>query len=533
MAAQRAGFGGLGALFFLASLGSIAIYVQSQTIPNDRDLLRKPATALPEIETETVGKVMAWEDRVDLAQLELVEFSTASPPSADPTTRNTGDHPTTEVAAPMPASEPSSSPKPDLRPEDGRYVQDLLDGHRLLYSIDPVLQQSALTIFRNREVPYAGAVVLDLRDNSVLVMAGHSTMDPQVDPLEVVTTAWAPAASTFKLITATSLLENKAATPTTKTCFHGGLTGISDLLLKDNASLDTRCETLATAIARSHNVVIGKLALKNLDEDQLNRTAHAMQFGVEIPFEFPIEPSPAHIPSEDYARAKVAAGFWHVDLSPMHGALVASIFARKGIYQPPHVIDHVIDPTGNDITPARPKSTRVIAELVAKDIGAMMVRTTTEGTARKSFRDDHGTPYLQDIRVAGKTGSLTGKREPYLNYNWFLGFAPAENPEIAFAVVIANEPTWRIKAHYAARRLVQIYMSRRDAIADQRSARVTATALILQKRDAETGVVVAAKHRSAARTQKNADESLRKVRRDSGANDVLPPPPGPLPQVGE
>jgi hypothetical protein len=56
----------------------------------------------------------------------------------------------------------------------------------------PVLQDAALQIFRNREVPYAAAVILDVQDNSVLAMAGHSTMDPQVDPLEIVTTAWAP-----------------------------------------------------------------------------------------------------------------------------------------------------------------------------------------------------------------------------------------------------------------------------------------------------------------------------------------------------
>ena len=54
------------------------------------------------------------------------------------------------------------------------------------------------------------------------------------------------------------------------------------------------------------------------------------------------------------------------------------------------------------------------------------------------------------MQVAGKTGSLTGKRAPGLNYNWFVGYAPADRPEIAFAVLLANEPKWQIKAHYAA-----------------------------------------------------------------------------------
>jgi membrane peptidoglycan carboxypeptidase len=532
MGAQRARFGGLGALFFLASLGGIAFYVQSQTIPDERDLLRKPATALPEVEDESAAApVMAWEDRVDFSKVELVPFRAPIQPA------------TATVAGPATGNPTGAAPSPspdsvkEVDPKDSRYVQDLRDGHRLLYTIDPVLQDAALTIFRNREVPYASAVVLDLRDNSVLVMAGHSTMDPQVDPIEISTTAWAPAASTFKLVTAASLLENKAATANSKACFHGGLQGLTDDLLKDNAALDTRCETLSSAIAHSHNAVVGKLALQGLDEDQLTRTAHSLQFGVDIPYEFHIEPSPAHVPTDAFARAKVAAGFWHVDLSPMHGALLASVFARGGVYQPPHVIDQVLDPSGQDVTPARPADSRVLARDVAKSVGSMMVGTTNEGTARGSFRDEHGNDYVPGIDVAGKTGSLTGKRDPYLNYNWFVGFAPADEPEIAFAVLLANEKKWRIKAHYAARRLVQIYLQRRDTIREQRSAKLTATALVLPERDPETGAIVAKARPEEPGAAPNREGKNAGAGTTGGASKEnstpLPPVPGPLPQVGQ
>lgn len=513
-AVQQRRFGGLGAIFFLATLGGIAYYVQQQSIPEEREALRTPATAVPEAVDEDAPPALPWEDRLDLAALRIEAFG-----------QHTAKHADADTDGAPGAGPPDGDAEGDagVDPASGRLVQTLPDGHRLLYTLDPVLQDSALTIFRNREVPYAGAVVIDLRDNAVLAFAGHSTANPQVDPLEVLTTAWAPAASTFKLITAASLLENEAATPSTKECFHGGLRGITDDLLRDDPALDERCETLSNAIAQSHNLVIGKLALKHLDEVQLGRTAQTFQYDSEIPFEFPVEKSPTHIPTDPKERAKVAAGFWHVDLSPLHGALIGSIFARGGTYQAPHIIDQVVGPDGAALTPQRPKTQRVLAQDIAQAVGKMMVGTTTEGTARSSFRDGAGTDFIPGVEVAGKTGSLTGKRAPAYNYNWFIGFAPADDPEIAFAVVLANEPKWKIKAHYAARRLVQIYLERRDAIAEQRDARLTAQGLVLPERDPNTGAIINATppEGAAGSDAPTADDGLPDV------DDALPPVPEP------
>jgi penicillin-binding protein A len=506
----RGRFGGLGAIFFLATLGGIAFYVQEQSIPADRDELRKPATALPDVLEDKAVSPLAWRDRLDFGAIALT--------------------PILEASAEVPASaagqpgEAGGKIERNVDPAKARYVQDLADGHRLLYTLDPVLHQAAQTIFRNREVPYAAAVVLDLRDNSVLAFAGHSSMDPQVDPLEILTTAWAPAASTFKLVTAASLLENGAAAPDTKVCFHGGLQGITDDLLADNPALDTRCESLSNAIAQSYNVVLAKLALNHLDQRTLDETAKSFQFGAEIPFEFTLEPSPAHIPGDGNSRAKVAAGFWHVDLSPVHGAVLASIFARGGIYQPPHIIGQVLGPDGSDLTPALPDSSRVLSELVAKQVGQMMIGTTRFGTARESFRDQQGVEYIPGIQIAGKTGSLTGKRDPVLNYNWFVGYAPADRPEIAFAVILANPSQWKIKAHYAARRLVQVYFERRDAINEARSARLEPNRLVLPARDPETGALIA-----QAKTEPKPERPP--AVEEPEPKPELPPAPGPLPAL--
>ena len=510
MSAPPRRLGGIGAIFFIASLGAIAYYVQNQEIPPERDLVRASATVVPEPVREEPALALPWQDRLDLGAATLVGFG---PPPA-----------------PTDGAEP---PPPD--PAQSRLVQELSDGHKILYTLDPVLQQSALDIFKAHEVPFAAAVILDVRDNAVLAMAGHSSMDPQVDPLEVLTTAWAPAASTFKLVTAAALLAGKKASAKSKECYSGGLHGITDDLLTDNPARDTRCDTLSAAVAHSHNVVIAKLALKHLESQALVDTARAFGFDRELPFEFPVEASPARIPAEPRERAKVAAGFWNVDMSPLHGALMASVFARDGVFQPPHIVAQVLGPDGADRTPPAPKSERAISREVAKSVGEMMVGTTTEGTARSSFRDPKGTSFIPGVTVAGKTGSLTGKKAPGLNYNWFVGFAPADKPEIAFAVIVANEPKWRIKAHYAARRLVQIYQSRQAAIAEQQGARLAADGrLILPQRQAKAAPVVAqaAPAQAAPAPQAKAPESPpHEAPREAPprpVDDALPPVPGPV-----
>ena len=68
----------------------------------------------------------------------------------------------------------------------------------------------------------------------------------------------------------------------------------------------------------------------------------------------------------------------------------------------------------------------------------MMELTTRIGTAKGTFRDRRGQRYLP-VEVAGKTGTLNAETDHgYLGYSWFVGYAPADHPAIAFAVVLGN-----------------------------------------------------------------------------------------------
>ena len=89
----------------------------------------------------------------------------------------------------------------------------------------------------------------------------------------------------------------------------------------------------------------------------------------------------------------------------------------------------------------------------------MMELTTRIGTAKAAFHDRRGHRYLP-VDVAGKTGTLSAQTERgYLGYSWFVGYAPADHPAIAFAVALGNPAQWRIKATYVARRIVAEHLA--------------------------------------------------------------------------
>ena len=70
----------------------------------------------------------------------------------------------------------------------------------------------------------------------------------------------------------------------------------------------------------------------------------------------------------------------------------------------------------------------------------MMELTTRIGTAKGTFRNKRGQRYLP-VEVAGKTGTLNAETDHGpLGYSWFVGYAPADHPTIAFAVVAGQRP---------------------------------------------------------------------------------------------
>ena len=347
--------------------------------------------------------------------------------------------------------------------EGDTLVSELSGGRRAVLTLEPGLQEHLSTDLARFEVPYASVVAIEPSTGRVLAYVSHSSANPSAGDLALDPTP--PTASVFKIVTAAALVD-AGVSPDERVCYHGGFSRLTLGDLEDTER-DNRCNTLADAVGGSINAVFAKLSTRHLDTPTLERYASAFGFGHSLPFDVPTRPSPGEIPSHETDRlefARTSAGFWHMHMSPLHGALIAATFANDGKMPRAAIVDRV---TAGERVLYRhePEIFRaVIPRHTARTVGEMMERTVTDGTARRTFHDRSGTPFLPGIRVAGKTGTLSGT-DPYRGYTWWVGFAPADRPTIAVAAVVVNTPEWRIKASYVAREALRWYLVERPSIA--------------------------------------------------------------------
>lgn len=341
--------------------------------------------------------------------------------------------------------------------EGGVFESPLPDGRRAELTLDPELQTFLEGMLGRYDVPRGAVVALEPATGRLLAYAQHISDSEGFGDGDVVLDASPPTASVFKVITSAALLD-AGVSPDEQVCYHGGGSGLSLDNIVDNARLDRRCVTFTYALGHSTNAVIAKLADRHLDRPTLRRYATAFAFGQGLPFELPTPVSEMDVPTGRLERARTAAGFWHMHMSPLHGALIAATVANDGRMPRAAIVDRVVEADGRVSHRHEPRTYRaVIPRRTARRLARMMETTVASGTARRSFRDPSGHPFLPDIRVAGKTGTLSSER-PYRGYTWFVGFAPAEAPTIAVAALIVNTPRWRIKAAYAAREALRYYL---------------------------------------------------------------------------
>lgn len=321
---------------------------------------------------------------------------------------------------------------------DGGYVVGEGEAQRRL-TIDPLLQQQLTDILKLYQTPWAAVVALEPSTGRVLALAEHSEEQPEQNGL--CTRALYPAASIFKLVTASALLE-EGVPPDTQVCFHGGKRRISADQLEESEK-DNRCATFAEAMASSANVAFARLTLKYLSPEKLLKAALALRFNQELGACVPGDRSLVAIPADPLGLARAGAGFGDVWLSPVHGAALAASVANRGLWKEPTVF-HAPEP---------PQGERVMSEQTAQALAEMMSLTVEDGTARRIFRE-------RGYKVAGavgKTGSLADKK-PFRDYTWFVGYAPKEAPKVAVAALVVNGPKWRIRATWLGREALRLGM---------------------------------------------------------------------------
>jgi len=242
-----------------------------------------------------------------------------------------------------------------------------------------------------------------------------------------------PPGSTFKLVVASAALASGDYSPqstlpnpasyqlpqSSSVIFNasGGTCGPGDTV------------TIADALRLSCNIPFAELAVE-LGDAAIREEAD--KYGFNSSFTMPLTSTASSYPRalDDAQTALTGFGQGQVTATPLQMAMVSAGIANEGVVMNPRMVDQVIgadlsvEQTFDDTEFGRALDAGIAAELVA-----MMVANVSDGAASGATIDG--------VDVGGKTGTAeNGSGQPYTL--WFTGFAPAENPQVAVAVVVED-----------------------------------------------------------------------------------------------
>jgi penicillin-binding protein A len=294
-------------------------------------------------------------------------------------------------------------------------------------SLDPDFQSLAENRLRNSKALAGTAVVMIPSTGRLLALSVYNS-----DPDRPLAFFWKtyPAASIFKMVTASAALDKNILTPDSSLDY----TGRPHTLYRKH--LDARSYpwstrvTLEAAFARSINPVFGKIGIHQLGQDALEEYGSAFFFNQAFPCEIPLETSTFCIRGDPLGIAEAASGFNRETLlTPVQAAWIGSVVAGEGSAPAPWLVENISP--GGLTTPSlehHEVPIRVLCPHTAREMQQLMEATIRYGTCRRSFCRRNQYPHLRPLTFGGKTGTIND-REDRVKYDWFVGYAKAPNPE--------------------------------------------------------------------------------------------------------
>jgi penicillin-binding protein A len=128
---------------------------------------------------------------------------------------------------------------------------------------------------------------------------------------------------------------------------------------------------------------------------------------------------------------RLAFGQERLQVTPLQMAMISATIANGGLVMRPYVVERVVAPDGTTVVKTKPDVLgRAVAANHAGEVAQMMEEVVRGGTGTAA--------QISGVRVAGKTGTAeTGVN--HVNTTWFICFAPADNPQVAVAVVLERQ----------------------------------------------------------------------------------------------
>ncbi len=265
---------------------------------------------------------------------------------------------------------------------------------------------------------------------------GFDPSDPaEADPEELANMAtgftYEPG-STFKAFTVAGALEQGLVTPTTMFDLPPTIQ-VADRVIEESHARGYGTLTVADILAQSSNVGAVKIGLE-LGAEDFDNWVRTFGFGEPTGIEFPGEEQGIVLPLEDYSGSTmgnlpIGQG---LSVTPMQMAAAYAAIANGGILRPPQL---VLDEDGETVGAG--EGERVISRRHSAEIRKMLEGVLAPGGTASEVQ-------VPGYTLAGKTGTAqkvdpeTGTYSETEFVASFVGFAPAEDPQLLVAIVVDN-----------------------------------------------------------------------------------------------
>ncbi len=359
-------------------------------------------------------------------------------------------------------------------------------GKDMYLTVDLDLQVMAESLFVDKQ---GGVVMLDARNGDALVLCSKPDYDPRIFSKRISNTDWRtlvndpakpmfdrvvqgefPPGSTYKLVVLAAALETGIAVPDDKyNCtglYRFGRGRFHCWNHSGHGTLD-----MYGAIKNSCNVYMYNVSLDmdvNVWAEYSKRFGFGQATGIDLYAE-----GKGNVPDKAYLDKAYGENGWtkammlnlgigqgDLLVTPLQMAQFAMIMANKGYYFAPHMMQKFVDPIdGSFVLYNAPRKTVEGISETTFDVlrkGMDMVVNDVGGTGRASFN--------RDYKVAGKTG--TAQNPHGESHAWFIGFAPFEEPQVAFCVFVENGGSGGGNAAPIAGKLLKKYFEMQTMVAD-------------------------------------------------------------------
>ncbi|MBB6122024.1 peptidoglycan D,D-transpeptidase FtsI family protein [Nocardiopsis algeriensis] len=326
------------------------------------------------------------------------------------------------------------------------------EGAQIQLTLNPDVQQAGYDAFAALGDKNGAAVALDPETGAILgavsypsydanevvsitdeITAVNNYVELENDPRKpllnrALNERYAPG-STFKVVTAAAAIEYLDAGPDSEQDAPDILSLGVDLPNAMGSCNGGAPDTLAHSIQISCNTSFANWAI-DVGGENLSEQASKFGFNPEETLTVPLEVTESYAPVETDRNILGRAGIGqsNVESTPLQMAMVAAGVANDGEVMRPYVVDTVRDSDLSVVTQTSPETySEAVSASTAEQLTEMMVLVTgTNGSGTNAA--------IPGIEVAGKTG--TAENGTDLTHNWFIGFAPADDPQIAVAVVV-------------------------------------------------------------------------------------------------